>query len=52
MPKKRTNVCQCCLKTLPVEQLLHCDCCGNCYCEDCAARLGLCECAGELTYFD
>ncbi len=47
-----TRVCQNCGKTIPADSALHCDHCGKCYCEECAKRLALCECAGELEYFD
>ncbi|MDE6966554.1 MAG: hypothetical protein K2O94_06215 [Clostridiales bacterium] len=44
--------CDNCLRRFPADEVLHCDACGKCYCERCASKLGLCECAGDLTYFD
>ncbi len=51
MKTSETKVCARCHKILPAEHALHCDCCGNCYCESCAHALCLCECSGELSYF-
>ncbi|MCH5164899.1 MAG: hypothetical protein J1G01_00670 [Clostridiales bacterium] len=48
----KTCVCENCLREFPLSSVLHCDDCGKCYCERCAKALGICECAGDLTYFD
>ncbi|MCH5162755.1 MAG: hypothetical protein J1G38_04625 [Clostridiales bacterium] len=47
-----TRNCALCGKTIPADQTLHCEHCDKCYCEECAHRLALCECAGELAYYD
>ena len=47
-----TRKCDSCFRDIPVDEILHCEDCGACYCARCAQRLGLCEGAGGLTYFD
>ena len=50
--RMKTRKCDYCYGEFPTETLLHCGDCGKCYCEKCAQKLGICECAGDLTYFD
>lgn len=48
----KTRTCDNCGRIISVDQTLHCADCGKCYCEECAHRLALCECAGDLSYYD
>ncbi|MCM1368369.1 MAG: hypothetical protein NC184_06145 [Roseburia sp.] len=48
----KTRKCDNCKKEFPVDEIMHCYTCGNCYCARCAKRLGICECSGDLTFFD
>ena len=50
--KRTKRRCDCCNREVYADEMLHCYECGKCYCKRCANRLTLCECAGELTYFD
>ena len=47
----KTMVCDRCGSEYPAEYMLHCDTCDKHYCPTCARALTLCECAGELDYY-
>ena len=48
----KTFICENCGKLLPTDEALHCEDCHRRYCEDCAKKLALCECSGELSYYN
>ncbi len=48
----KTVECMSCGKKINAEDALHCEHCGAVYCPECAKRLAICECAGDLTYFN
>ena len=46
------QMCDNCKTDFPAERMLYCPSCGKKYCERCARRLSVCNCSGDLTYFD
>ncbi|MBQ8882927.1 MAG: hypothetical protein IJY70_06035 [Clostridia bacterium] len=46
-------ICKNCGKSINFNNCLYCNECGSVFCEDCAkADLALCDCLGELRYYN